>query len=89
MLSDSIGGAMVCDWQFFGGIDILVNNAGAVIGSKNILDLDGDSWDKIFHLNARALYFASGLRADNFLVRSYDFFIMLVNIQKRGIWTFV
>ena len=43
--------------QLFGGIDILVNNAGAVIGPKDILDLDVDSWDKTFQLNARAPFF--------------------------------
>ena len=43
--------------DFFGGIDVLINNAGAVIGPKDILDLDGDSWDKTFQLNARAPFF--------------------------------
>ncbi len=34
-------------------MDVLVNNAGAVIGSKDILDLDAESWDKTYRLNAR------------------------------------
>jgi len=41
----------------FGGIDVLINNAGAVIGSKDILDLDEESWDKTFRLNTRAPFF--------------------------------
>jgi len=38
-------------------VHVLINNAGAVIGPKDILDLDGDSWDKTFQLNARAPFF--------------------------------
>ena len=41
----------------FGGLDILINNAGAVIGPKDILDMDEDSWDKTFWLNTRAPFF--------------------------------
>ena len=41
----------------FGGMDVLVNNAGAVIGPKDILDLDTESWDKTFRLNAQAPFF--------------------------------
>ncbi|MEK9627551.1 MAG: SDR family oxidoreductase [Nitrospinota bacterium] len=41
----------------FGGLDVLINNAGAAIGTKDILDLDEDSWDKTFSLNARAPFF--------------------------------
>jgi NAD(P)-dependent dehydrogenase (short-subunit alcohol dehydrogenase family) len=41
----------------FGGLDILVNNAGAVFGTKDILDLDEESWDKTFYLNSRAPFF--------------------------------
>ncbi len=49
---------IVCSFiKMFGGIDVLVNNAGAVIGSKDILDLDEESWDKTFRLNARAPFF--------------------------------
>ena len=34
----------------FGGMDVLVNNAGAVIGPKDILGLDAESWDKTYRL---------------------------------------
>ena len=43
--------------DMFGGIDVLVNNAGAVVGAKDFLDLDEESWDKTFRLNARAPFF--------------------------------
>jgi 3-oxoacyl-[acyl-carrier protein] reductase len=38
-------------------MDILVNNAGAVVGPKDILDLDKESWNKTFLLNAQAPFF--------------------------------
>ena len=41
----------------FGGLDVLINNAGAVIGTKDILDLNEESWDKTFWLNARTPFF--------------------------------
>jgi len=41
----------------FGGLDVLINNAGAAIGTQDILDLDEESWDKTFYLNARAPFF--------------------------------
>ena len=43
--------------NMFGKIDILINNAGAVIGPKDILDLDGESWDRTFLLNTKAPFF--------------------------------
>jgi len=41
----------------YGGIDIVINNAGAIIGNEGFLDLNEDSWDKTFALNARAPFF--------------------------------
>ena len=41
----------------FGGLDVLINNAGAVIGTIDILDLNEESWDKTFWLNARTPFF--------------------------------
>ena len=41
----------------FGGLDVLINNAGAAVGLKDILDLDEESWNKTFWLNARAPFF--------------------------------
>jgi 3-oxoacyl-[acyl-carrier protein] reductase len=41
----------------FGGLDVLINNAGAVVGPKDILDMDEDSWDKTFCLNTRSPFF--------------------------------
>ena len=43
--------------NMFGKIDILINNAGAVIGPKDILDLDEESWDRTFVLNTKAPFF--------------------------------
>jgi 3-oxoacyl-[acyl-carrier protein] reductase len=57
LINDS-GQALVQSFiNHFGSIDILVNNAGAVIGTKDILDLDEESWDATFQLNARAPFF--------------------------------
>ena len=41
----------------FGGIEVLINNAGAVFGSMDFLELDIESWEKTFQLNARAPFF--------------------------------
>ncbi len=41
----------------FGGIDVLINNAGAPIGDKHYLEVDSDSWQKTFTLNAEAPFF--------------------------------
>lgn len=41
----------------FGGIDVLVNNAGGVYGTKHFLELDEESWDNTFALNAKAPFF--------------------------------
>ena len=41
----------------FGRLDALVNNAGGVYGAKHFLELDEDSWDKTFALNAKAPFF--------------------------------
>lgn len=41
----------------FGGIDVLVNNAGGVYGAKPFLELDEESWDNTFALNAKAPFF--------------------------------
>jgi len=41
----------------FGGIDILINNAGAVFGFKDFLEMDDNSWEKTFKLNAQAPFF--------------------------------
>jgi len=41
----------------FGGIDVLVNNAGGVYGPKHFLELDEESWDNTFTLNAKAPFF--------------------------------
>lgn len=41
----------------FGGIDVLVNNAGGVYGAKSFLELDEESWDNTFALNAKAPFF--------------------------------
>lgn len=41
----------------FDGLDVLVNNAGGVYGSKHFLELDEDSWDNTFALNAKAPFF--------------------------------
>jgi NAD(P)-dependent dehydrogenase (short-subunit alcohol dehydrogenase family) len=38
-------------------LDVLINNAGAAVGPKDILDLDEESWNKTFWLNARAPFF--------------------------------
>ena len=38
-------------------VDVLINNAGAAVGLKDILDLDEESWNKTFWLNARAPFF--------------------------------
>jgi len=49
---------VVCSFiNMFGGMDILINNAGAVVGPKDILDLDTESWNKTFLLNAQAPFF--------------------------------
>ena len=41
----------------FGGIDVLVNNAGGIYGPKHFLELDEESWDNTFALNAKAPFF--------------------------------
>jgi 3-oxoacyl-[acyl-carrier protein] reductase len=41
----------------FGGIDVLVNNAGGVYGAKHFLELDEESWDNTFTLNAKVPFF--------------------------------
>ena len=41
----------------FGRIDILVNNAGAVLGARDFLTLDEESWDMSFALNAKVPFF--------------------------------
>jgi 3-oxoacyl-[acyl-carrier protein] reductase len=41
----------------FGGIDVLVNNAGGIYGAKSFLELDEESWDNTFTLNAKAPFF--------------------------------
>ena len=41
----------------FKGIDVLVNNAGAVFGSVDFLELEIESWEKTFQLNAQAPFF--------------------------------
>lgn len=41
----------------FDSLDVLVNNAGGVYGSKHFLELDEDSWDNTFVLNAKAPFF--------------------------------
>ena len=42
----------------FGGIDILVNNAG-IYPTVPMLDMSPELFDKVYHLNLRALAFAS------------------------------
>jgi len=43
--------------KMFGEMDVLINNAGAVIGPKSILEMDEESWNKTFLLNAQAPFF--------------------------------
>ena len=41
----------------FGSIDVLVNNAGGVYGFKHFLELDEESWDDTFALDAKVPFF--------------------------------
>ncbi len=42
--------------QTFGKLDVLINNAGIAL-NQPILESDTETWDKFFHVNARAPYF--------------------------------
>ena len=44
----------------FGGIDVLINNAGAFYGYKHFSELDSESWNKTFDLNAKAPFYLIG-----------------------------
>lgn len=44
----------------FGGIDVLINNAGAVYDYKHFSDLDENSWQDTFDLNAKAPFYLMG-----------------------------
>lgn len=41
----------------FEGIDVLVNNAGAVVGFEDFSELNMESWEKTFRLNAQVPFF--------------------------------
>lgn len=42
----------------FGGLDVLVNNAG-ICPMVEFLDITEDLWDRVHHLNLRAVFFAT------------------------------
>ncbi len=43
----------------FGGLDILVNNAGMPQVNQPLLDVDEDTFDKIFDVNVKSIYHAT------------------------------
>ncbi|SDT89969.1 SDR family oxidoreductase [Stappia sp. ES.058] len=43
----------------FGGLDILVNNAGYTHRNGSLMEVDEDTFDKIFAVNAKAIYLAT------------------------------
>jgi 3-oxoacyl-[acyl-carrier protein] reductase len=43
----------------FGGLDILVNNAGYTHRNGSLMEVDEDTFDKIFQVNAKAIYLAT------------------------------
>ncbi|MBC01192.1 MAG: 3-oxoacyl-ACP reductase [Rhodobacteraceae bacterium] len=43
----------------FGGLDILVNNAGYTHRNGSLMEVDEDTFDRIFQVNAKAIYLAT------------------------------
>ena len=43
--------------EVYGRIDILVNNVGTGIGDRKLVDLSEDTWDKIFDVNLKGMFF--------------------------------
>ena len=58
LLDASVRGELIKSFiDVFGGIDVLVNNAGGVYGTKYFLELDEESWENTFTLDAKAPFF--------------------------------
>ncbi len=43
--------------EIYGGIDILVNNVGIGEGDKSLVRLSEETWDKIFDVNLKGMFF--------------------------------
>ena len=50
----------------FGGLDILVNNAGMPQVNQPLLDVDEDTFDKIFDVNVKSIYHATFARSSGY-----------------------
>ncbi len=63
----------------FGSLDVLVKNAGGVYGFRHFLELDEESWDNTFALNAKAPFF---LARDAFSVMKEQGGGKIINISS-------
>ena len=71
--------------EAFGGIDVLINNAGAMFEYKHFSELDEESWDKSFTLNAKAPFWLSARAFEHMKQRGGKIInISSVNVRYGG-----
>jgi 3-oxoacyl-[acyl-carrier protein] reductase len=64
-----------------GKIDLLVNNAGNILGRKNIVDEDGDLWQRTLDLNLTSLVWVTQAVAPDMIAQKWG---RIVNNSSAG-----
>ena len=58
-VSDEVKGMVDAAVESFGGLDVMINNAGMPQRNQSMLEVDEETFDRIFEVNCKSLYLAA------------------------------